>query len=82
MNGGVAFDDIFGQSNDRIGIGFTWAKPASTALNDQGSLELYYRVQVTPVLAISPMLQVIINPARNQDADQIFIGGIRVRIAF
>ncbi len=81
-NTGVAIDRVLGQSNDRIGIGFTWAKPVSTALDDQGTLELYYRVQVTPVLAISPMLQVIINPARNQDEDLIFIGGIRGRIAF
>jgi hypothetical protein len=28
-------DGIFGQNNDRVGVGFTWAEPAAGSLDDQ-----------------------------------------------
>ena len=82
VNGGVAIDDIFGQSNDRIGIGLTWARPSDTSLDDQIALDMYYRVEVTPRLAISPMLQVIFDPVRNPAEDQIVVLGVRSRLTF
>ena len=30
-NAGLVIDGIFGQVNDRIGIGYTWANPATNA---------------------------------------------------
>ncbi len=82
VNGGVAIDDIFGQSNDRVGIGLTWARPADEALDDQVAMDMFYRVQVTPEIAVSPTLQVIFDPVRNPDEDEIFVWGIRTRFAF
>jgi porin len=82
VNGGVAIDDIFGQSNDRVGVGFTWAEPATGGLDDQWAVDAFYRVQVTPELTFGPTLQVVIDPARNPDEDVLFVGGIRSRIAF
>jgi porin len=82
VNGGVAIDDIFGQSNDRIGIGLTWSRPADGALDDQGALDVFYRVQVTPQVAVSPTFQLVIDPVRNPDEDAIVILGIRSRFVF
>jgi len=82
VNGGVAFDNIFGQSDDRIGVGLTWAEPASSGLDDQKAIDMFYRVQVTPQVAISPTLQVVIDPVRNPNEDEIFTLGIRTRFAF
>jgi porin len=82
VNGGVAIDDIFGQSNDRIGVGFTWAEPATGGLDDQWAIDGFYRIQVTPEFTFGPTLQVVIDPARNPDEDVLFVGGIRSRIAF
>lgn len=82
INAGVAVDDIFGQSNDRIGVGLTWADPADPGFGNQTALDVYYRVQVTPELSVSPMLQVIFDPVRNPSEDEVFVFGIRSRLAF
>jgi porin len=81
VNVGVAIDDIFGQSNDRIGIGLTWSRPSNGTLDDQGALDAFYRVEVTPQIAVSPTLQLIMNPVRNPD-DVVWVLGVRSRFAF
>ncbi len=82
VNGGVAIDDIFGQSNDRIGIGLTWTEPADSRLDDQGALDVFYRVQVTPRMAVTPTVQLIINPVRNPGRNEVWVLGVRSRFAF
>ena len=82
VNGGVAIDDIFGQSNDRIGVGFTWAEPATGSLDDQWAIDGFYRIQVTPEFTFGPTFQVVFDPPRNPDDDVLFVVGIRSRIAF
>jgi porin len=82
INGGVAVDGIFGQANDRIGIGLTWARPADGSLDDQGALDVFYHVQVTPELAVTPIVHLIIDPVRNPDEDAVVVLGIRSRFEF
>jgi len=53
-----------------------------TDLDDQYALEAYYRVQVSKELAITPSVQLLINPALNPDEESIWVGGVRVRLAF
>ena len=60
---------MIAQANDRIGVGFTWADPADSALDDQSTIDAFYRVQVTPEIAVSPTLQVILKQLA-QDRDQ------------
>jgi len=81
VNVGLVIDDIFGQSKDRIGIGYSWSDPADQALDQQDMIDAYYRVQVTPEISVGPTLQVIFDPVRNPDEDTIFVWGIRTRIA-
>jgi porin len=82
VNFGAAIDDIFGQSRDRIGVGFTWSRPTNGSLDDQGAVDVYYRVQVTPQIAMSPTLQMVIDPVRNQDEDVVWVLGLRTRFNF
>lgn len=82
VNAGIAFDNIFGQSDDRIGIGFTWSRPADRFLRDQKTIDAFYRINVTPELAVSPTLQAIFDPARNPDKDEIYVVGLRTRFEF
>lgn len=82
VNAGFAMDNVFGQSKDRLGIGATWTRPIDNNLDDQGALDVFYRIQVTPQIAISPMLQYIIDPVRNNDEDQVWVWSIRSRLFF
>ncbi len=81
-NVGLVVDGIFGQANDRIGVGYTWSDPEDRALDDQSTIDAYYRVQMTPEIAVSPTLQVIFDPVRNPDEDTVYVWGIRTRISF
>jgi porin len=82
VNAGVAIDGLFGKNDDRLGIGATWSRPIDNALDDQGALDLYYRFQLSPRVAITPTAQLIIDPVRNNDDDTALIWGIRSRFAF
>jgi porin len=82
VNIGTAIDNIFGQSNDRIGIGLTWSRPADGSLDDQGALDAFYRIQVTPQIAVTPTLQMIMNPVRNPSKDVVWVLGVRSRFTF
>ena len=65
----------------RFGVGLTWSDPSDSSLDNQGTLDAYCRIQLTEEIAISPTLQFIIDPVRNPDEDEIFVLGIRTRIA-
>jgi len=81
-NAGLVIDGIFGQANDRIGVGYTWSDPANRTLDDQSEIDAYYRVQVTEEIQVGPTLQVIFDPVRNPDEDTVYVLGIRTRIEF
>jgi porin len=82
VNAGVAVDDIFGQSKDRIGIGYTWSEPANPTLDNQRVIDAYYRVQLTREIQIGPTLEVIFDPVRNPSEDRVTVWGLRSRVAF
>ena len=68
-----------------LGFGANWGQPNKavfgTGLDDQYSFELFYRLQVTRELAITPDIQLLINPALNPTEDSIFVFGLRGRLA-
>lgn len=82
VNVGLVTDRVFGQSNDRVGLGFSWADPADSDLDDQSAIDAYYRVQVTPEIQLGPTLEVVINPIRNPDEGTVVVYGLRARVAF
>jgi carbohydrate-selective porin OprB len=59
-----------------------WAKPSKDALRDQYTLELFYRFSVTPNFAITPDIQLVVDPALNPYKDQLWVAGVRARLAF
>jgi len=44
-------------------------------------MEVFYRIQLSTRIAVTPDLQYIINPALNPDASSIFVWGVRARLA-
>ncbi len=70
---------------DLLGFGFNWGEPNEDTfgpgLRDQYTIEVFYRWQLAPQLAITPDVQFLINPALNPEENQIWIFGLRARLA-
>ncbi len=70
---------------DLVGFGFNWGQPNETTfepgLDDQYSLEAFYRLQLAGQLALTPDVQLLFNPALNPDASSTWVFGIRARLA-
>ncbi|MGI9523734.1 MAG: carbohydrate porin [Hyphomicrobiaceae bacterium] len=67
---------------DVFGFGIGWGEPFGDDPREQVSTELFYRWQVTDVLAVTPNLQVMINPSNNPARDTLTFLGVRGRAAF
>jgi len=69
-----------------VGVGVNWGRPSEEAfgpgLDDQYTLEAYFRFQATKTTAVTPNFQLLIQPASNPGADVIAVFGIRVRFNF
>lgn len=67
-----------------LAFGANWGQVNETTfgagLEDQYSMELFYRFQVSPLIALTPDLQFFINPALNQEQSSIFLYSLRARI--
>ncbi|UCG22146.1 MAG: carbohydrate porin, partial [Deltaproteobacteria bacterium] len=70
---------------DLLGFGFNWGEPNEDTfgpgLRDQYTTEAFFRWQLTPQFAITPDVQLLINPALNTEEDQIWVFGLRARLA-
>lgn len=69
-------------TSDLLGVGVGWQRPATPGVRSQYVSEVFYRFQVTPNFAISPDVQLIIDPAKNPTTDTLWVFGLRSRIAF
>ncbi len=70
------------QFSDLFGVGLAWARPSNDLLREQYTGEVFYRLHVTPNLAITPDLQFVHNPALNPDVDTLWVAGLRARLTF
>ena len=63
--------------SDLLGLGLNWNRPSDTAvgpdLDDQYTMEAFYRLQLTRRLAVTPDVQLIVDPALNPDEDKIWV---------
>jgi porin len=70
---------------DLVAVAVNWGRPNETTfgpgLDDQYTVEAFWRWQVGEQLAVTPNLQLLVNPALNPDTDQILVYGIRARLA-
>lgn len=71
---------------DLAGIGLNWSRPSEDSfgpdLDNQYTAEAFYRWQVSDHIALTPDLQYIRNPALNPGKDQLWVAGLRARLAF
>ena len=71
---------------NQLGLAYNWGEPNESSwgsgLDDQHTLELFYRIQLWKEIAITPDIQYIRNPALNPGQDDLWVFGLRTRIAF
>jgi porin len=83
LSTGIGYQRFPGR--DLLAFGFNWGQPNESTfvpgLDDQYSLELFYRLQLADRLAITPDIQMIMNPVLNPEADSIWVFGLRARLA-
>ena len=72
----------FHYRSDWAGIGVNWGDPPDDSLPDQKTIEAYWNFQFAQNLAITPSVQLLIDPALNTEEDQIWIAGLRTRLTF
>ncbi len=66
--------------DDYAGLSVGWGQ-AFDSDEDQVTTELFYRFQLNEHLAVTPNLQLIVNPANNSVEDKIWVFGVRVRVS-
>jgi porin len=70
----------------QLGVGVNWGELNETTFGlgfeDQYTAEVFYRLQVTDHLAVTPDVQYIRNPAMNPAVEGVFVIGVRGRLAF
>jgi porin len=70
------------ENRDVMGLGFSWGNPADSSLRSQFTSEAFYRFQLTQFLAITPDVQLVVDPALNPNTDVLGFFGVRLRAAF
>ena len=62
-----------------------WGRPNRDTFgpgrDDQWALEIFYRWQVLREIAVTPSVQLLIDPALNPDESAIWVLGLRLRYA-
>lgn len=72
----------FSKENDIFGIAGTWSNPSNDSLPGEKLFELFYRIQVTENMGLSPDLQFVVDPSLNPSEDLVTIVGLRLKVLF
>jgi porin len=79
---GVSITGLMGNRDDIVGLALAWGQPEDRLLRNQYIAELFYRMQITNNLQLTPDVQLIREPSRNRDNDTIGVFGLRLRLVF
>lgn len=66
--------------SDLLGVGYNIGEPTGTVTTNQQVTELFYRLQFSQGIALTPSIQLLLDPANNPGEDKIWVAGIRARI--
>ncbi|MDJ0780035.1 MAG: hypothetical protein QNJ85_19365 [Gammaproteobacteria bacterium] len=75
--GGIYY---FANRSDLVGIAYNESELAADGLDDQTTLEAFYRFQLAQNLALTPSIQVLGDPALNPEEDEITVFSLRLRL--
>ncbi|MCF6311693.1 MAG: carbohydrate porin [Verrucomicrobiales bacterium] len=82
ITAGVVHEGSPRKPTDRVGVALAWGQAHNDNYRDQWTAELFYRYSITPSLRITPLAQIIVNPAKNPYDQVIGVFGLRGRFTF
>jgi porin len=79
---GIVFTQAFGYNNDWLGLGFIWTDPSDGTRRDDYGMEMFWRLQLTEDIQVTPDVQLYFDPSRNPNRDLEVAFGLRMGIFF
>ena len=76
----LGFMRKFRRNADLLGLAVNWGQPPQDELDAQTTGEFFYRLQLAQNLAITPNLQLLRDPALNNEEDTVWVTGLRIRL--
>ncbi len=78
---GVGAGGLVEKRDDVLGIAFSWGEPHGSEGRSQKVFEVFYRLQLTGTIRVTPGYQLILDPSNFRRKDAVGILGLRVRVA-
>jgi porin len=79
---GVVFTQFLGYNNDWLGLGFIWTDPSDGTRRDDYGMEMFWRLQLTEDIQVTPDVQLYFDPSRNPNRDLEAAFGLRMGVSF
>ncbi len=79
---GIGLEGPLGRPDDMVAFGIVWGRPGDGVTDEETMIELFYRAQMTPWIALTPDLQVVIDPADSDDNSAVVVLGLRLQTSF
>jgi len=70
----------FRYRSDMIGLAVDHGSPPDSDLPNQTTIEAFWRIQIAQGLAITPSVQLLLDPALNPEKDSVWLFGLRFRL--
>jgi porin len=83
--GGLSLKGTFdGRDDDAAGLAATWADLSDKAgyVDDETEITLFYKVQCTGFVTLTPTLTWVLNPSGDPSLDDAVVGALRVAVTF
>jgi len=68
--------------SDLVGIGINWGDPPDDSLSEQTTIEAFWNIQLAQNLAVTPDVQLLLDPALNPEESSVWVYGLRARLTF
>ena len=81
VSGGLVVRDPWDIKGNLFGIGLSWDRSGTTK-QDETSMEIFNRAQVTQRLQITPSILVVFDPAASDQTEPVAVFGIRARVLY
>ena len=79
---GLGWEEPFDRPDDLVAVGWAWSDPSESGDRSEQVIELFYRCQLTDHLAVSPGVQVVLDPTDHADEDVLAIFNLRLNASF